>query len=103
MAVFGDGFGLSATVDAVNDAGGGSTLRKVSLTAMIGRVVGALLSLVGIAFFVLVVYGGLMWMTAQGNQDTVKRAIRTVLFAAIGLIVTLSAYAITTFVLQTVQ
>lgn len=91
-------FGLDATAGAANldDYGG-------DLTVLIGQVVGAFLSLIGIIFFVLVVYGGLMWMTAQGNKDTVKKAINTVISAAVGLIVVLAAYAITNFVLESVQ
>lgn len=91
-------YGLNSTAAAAGIQSYGG-----SLTATIGRVVGALLSLIGIVFFVLVVYGGLMWMTAQGNQDMVKRAINTIISAAIGLIVVLAAYAITSFVLDAVQ
>lgn len=90
-------FGLGETADhaGLRQYGG-------SLEASIGTVVGALLSLIGVIFFIMIIYGGIMWMTSAGNQDTVKKSINTVISAAIGLIVVLSAYAITSFVLDSV-
>lgn len=90
-------FGLRATADAAELSSYGG-----SLEVAIGTVVGALLSLIGIIFFIMVVYGGIMWMTAAGNMETVKKSINTIISASIGIIVVLSAYAITSFVLDSV-
>lgn len=90
-------FGLGATADAAELSSYGG-----SLEVAIGTVVGALLSLIGIIFFIMVVYGGIMWMTAAGNMETVKKSINTIISASIGIIVVLSAYAITSFVLDSV-
>jgi hypothetical protein len=88
------GFGLNETAEAAELTGYGS-----SIPGILGTLIGSVLALIGIVFFILVVYGGFMWMTAGGNQDTVKKAINTIVSAAIGLIVVLAAYAITTFAL----
>lgn len=72
----------------------------VSIPGTIGRIIGAGLSLVGIIFFVLLVYGGFLWMTARGNEAQVKEAKDLITAAVIGLIVVLSAYAITAFIGQ---
>lgn len=66
---------------------------------IIGNVIGAALSMVGVLFFVLVVYGGVMWMTARGDEDQVQSGRSTIITASIGLVVILSSYAITSFVL----
>jgi hypothetical protein len=97
VTLFTRDFGLGATAGAAGLSSYGG-----NLTATIGTVVGAFLSLIGIVFFVLVLYGGILWMTAAGNQDTVKKSINTIISASIGLVIVLSAYAITNFVLQSV-
>jgi hypothetical protein len=63
-----------------------------------GTVVGAVLSLLGVIFFLLVIYGGLRWMLAQGNEQEVEKAKQILIAAVIGLVIVLSAYAITTFI-----
>ncbi len=69
-----------------------------SLPTMIGRIVGALLSFVGVLFLILMIYGGIMWMTARGNEQQVEKARSLIVAAIIGIIITLAAYAITMFV-----
>lgn len=68
------------------------------LPATIGILGGAALSLVGIAFFIFIIYGGYKWMLARGNEEDAKKAIDTIFSAIIGLIIVLFAYAITAFV-----
>jgi len=65
---------------------------------IVGTVIGAILSLLGVVFFLLIVYGGLRWMLAQGNEAEVEKAKEVLVAAVIGLIIVLSAYAITTFI-----
>ena len=89
------GLGDTAAAAGLSSYGG-------SLQGAIGTVVGSLLSLIGIIFFIMVIYGGIMWMTSAGNQETVKKSINTVISASIGIVVVLSAYAITNFVLSSV-
>lgn len=64
----------------------------------ISTVITGVLSLAGTIFLVLTVYAGILWMTAQGNEDRVSKAKDMVTQAIIGLAITLSAYAITAFV-----
>ncbi|OGH80445.1 MAG: hypothetical protein A3I29_00295 [Candidatus Magasanikbacteria bacterium RIFCSPLOWO2_02_FULL_44_11] len=69
-----------------------------SIQASVGKVVSTLLAILAIAFFILVTYAGLRWMTARGNDEMVLEAKNTLEAAVIGLIVVLSAYGITTFI-----
>ena len=69
-----------------------------SFTSAIGKVVGVILSLVGVAFLVLMIYGGFTWMLARGNEQEVTKAIDLIQSAVIGLIVVLAAYAITAYI-----
>src|SRR3989338_10590679 len=52
------------------------------------------LSLLGIIFLVLVVWSGLQWMSAGGNEDKIGEAKKRIVRASIGLGITLSAFII---------
>lgn len=64
----------------------------------IGQIIGAGLSFLGIAFMLLIIYGGFMWMFARGNDQAVGKAKEIITAAVIGLVIVLSAYAITAFI-----
>ncbi len=73
-----------------------------SLAQIAGNALGAVLSLVSALFFLLILYAGFMWMTSRGDAEQEKKA-REVLFGAIvGVIIVLSAYAITRFLFQSI-
>ena len=69
-----------------------------NLAEIIGALVGAFLSLLGVIFVILIIYGGFIWMTSGGNETKVIKAKHTLQRAIVGLIIILSAYAITAFV-----
>jgi len=72
------------------------------ISQKIGSIIGAVLSFVGIIFFILMIYAGFLWMTARGNDEQVSQAINIVMQASIGLIIVAAAYLITRFVGETV-
>jgi len=55
--------------------------------------------LVGTAFLILVIYGGIVWMKAAGRDTEVARAKRIVTTSVIGVIVLLLSYALTNFIM----
>src|SRR5690554_2680154 len=59
------------------------------MATRIGKIIGAVLSFVGVIFMVLIVYGGLTWMTASGNEKQVEKAKNLIVQAVIGLVVVL--------------
>ncbi|MBI5728395.1 MAG: hypothetical protein HY984_01425 [Candidatus Magasanikbacteria bacterium] len=65
---------------------------------VVGQVINAALTLVGIIFLIFMVYAGYLWMTARGEQEPIDKAKKILYGTIIGLIITLSAYAITVFV-----
>jgi len=75
----------------------GSNLPQ-DLSSNIGFWVKLALSVVGITFFILMIYAGMRWMLAQGEEESVKKARSTIIMAVIGLMIVVSAYAITQFV-----
>lgn len=48
---------------------------------------------------VFIIVGGFQYVTSAGNPDKAKKAWQTMLYAFIGLIVAISAFAITNFVI----
>jgi hypothetical protein len=69
-----------------------------SLPETIGIIIGIVLSFLGIIFFILIIYGGFLWMTAHGNEEQIKKARNIIVNATIGLAIVLAAYAITAFI-----
>ncbi len=72
------------------------------LPTLVGNVVGTALSLVGIIFFGLMIYGGILWMTDRGKEEQAKKAFDTITAAVIGIIIVLASYAITKFAFSSV-
>lgn len=67
---------------------------------IISTAISALLSLLGILFVVLVIYGGVRWMIAGGDEQKVTKAKGIVVDSLIGLVIVLAAYAISYFVIS---
>ncbi|KKU13687.1 MAG: hypothetical protein UX17_C0011G0003 [Parcubacteria group bacterium GW2011_GWC2_45_7] len=60
----------------------------------------AALSLVGVIFFLMILYGGYLWLTAGGNEDQVKKGREFITRAVVGFMVTIGALIITRFVTE---
>jgi hypothetical protein len=76
---------------------------SVDLPGLIGDILAIVLGFTGTIFFILVVWAGMLWMTAGGSQENIKKAQDILKAAVVGLIIVLSAYAITRFVGSSLQ
>jgi hypothetical protein len=92
---FASGSGLQPTATAIGYSSNPATPEMIISNAIV-----ILLSFLGVAFLGLMIYAGLMWMTAGGNEQTVDRAKKIIEEAVIGLIVVIAAYAISFFVIN---
>ena len=70
----------------------------VEIEQVVGTVISIMLSIIGVVFLVLIVYGGYIWMIARGDESKVEKAKDTISRSIIGLIIVLAAYAITYYV-----
>lgn len=86
----------------LTESAGAAGLRasEVNLSVIIGRIIGSLMTLLGIVFVVLLIYGGFTWMTAQGAEDKIKKAKGIISSAVIGLVVVFASYAIAQAVIE---
>lgn len=66
----------------------------------IGKIIKVFLSLLGVIFLILMLYAGYNWMTASGDEAKVSKAKDTITRAIIGLIITVGAYGISSFVIN---
>lgn len=64
------------------------------IATMIGIVISAFFGLLGVIFISLTIYAGYNYMTAQGEDEKVNKALATLRQAIIGLIITIGSYAI---------
>lgn len=74
--------------------------RAGDLTVVIGQIIKSAIGLLGMIFLVMIVYAGYLWLMARGNEETVKNAKATMFRALMGVIIVITAYAITTFVFE---
>jgi len=71
---------------------------NTTIGSIAALIIEALLGLLAIIFIALLIYAGIQWMTAEGNEEKVDKAKQTIFRAVIGLIIVISAYALTYFV-----
>lgn len=101
VAASGTGDALKGLDDSANSAG--LTQVNADIPELIGKWLAWVLGFTGTIFFILVVWAGLTWMTAAGNEENIKKAQNILKTAIIGLIIVLSAYAITKFIGNALQ
>ena len=63
----------------------------------ISLILNVVLSFLGVVFLILMVYGGFIWMTAQGDEKQVEQARNLIVAGIIGLLIIFVAYAVTSF------
>lgn len=93
--------GLNETAGKVNayqNQTSSSDYGQNFLTTQVGRIIGIALSFVGVIFLLLMIYAGIMWMIARGNEQEVSKAKDLLTNAVVGLIIVFAAYALTSFI-----
>ncbi|MFC1612560.1 hypothetical protein ACFL29_01785 [Patescibacteria group bacterium] len=95
LPTYAQDYGLGKTQTAAQ-------LPSGDLSTMIGKIIGGFLGLIGVFFFVLLIYGGYTWMSSFGNKEKVDRAKNIIVAAVIGMVIILAAYVITDFVVGAV-
>ncbi len=99
-------FSRAALAFSVEDTGlkqtaskAGIPTRNTDIPTLVGTILNSVLSLVGVLFLVIIVWGGFLWMTARGNEQQVEKAKQLITSAIIGLLIIAGGYVITNTVL----
>ena len=82
------------------DGAGYSTEGASNPLGFVSKIIKTVLSLLGLIFLVLTIYGGYLWMMARGDEKQVEKAKETIKAGVIGLAIMLSAYIISVNVLS---
>lgn len=93
---------LLFTEDKPEDLNGG-TVGSGELRTTIVDVINVLLTFVGIIAVILFIWAGFLMMTAAGNDEQVEKGKKTMIWAAIGIIVILFAWVLVDFIIDTGQ
>ena len=89
--------GLDTTA---NQAGYSDYLKGLTPESVASTVVRQLLTFLGVVFLGLMIYGGITWMLASGNESKVDTAKNIITAGIIGFIIVMAAYAISYFVIE---
>lgn len=76
----------------------GGTSSKTNINDVIKTVVDVLLFVISAISVIMIIIGGIKYTTSQGDSSAVKSAKDTILYAVIGLMVAIFAFAIVNFV-----
>ncbi len=68
------------------------------LPRLITNVVGILMFVAGIASVIVIIVAGIIMTVSAGDEKRAKTARKTLLYAVIGLVISISAFAITSFI-----
>lgn len=87
---FADGLSnVQSGVTKTKDAAGG-----LSMQTVISTVIGTMLFIVGLLAVVMLIYGGIRYVTSHGDKAQVTAAKETIMYAVVGLVVAIAAFAV---------
>jgi len=73
------------------------------LKETIENIIRIILGFLGIITVIIILYGGFIWFSSFGNEDKIAQAKKIISAGVVGLVIVLSAYAIATFVINSLQ
>lgn len=92
------GFGIATGVHAVtltNPLGDVTDIR-----VLVGRIIAAIIGIIGAIALLYFVYGGVLLLTSQGNTETIRKGKDTLIWAILGMAVVFASYAFLARVIQ---
>ena len=95
--------GISGTSGLINNTGAGVKLSSESPITMAVNIINLSISFLGLGAVVIILIGGFQWMTAMGNDDSIKKAKKLMTGGVVGLIIVLAAWGIARYVVLTLS
>ena len=83
---------------AVNEVGGSEN--KTDVRGFIGNIIKTMFFIVGVLAVIVIIFSGVTFVMSAGNSQTIQKAKTTIIYAVIGLIVSILSYAIVNFVVS---
>ena len=99
--------GTLADCEAYNKGGAdgsgvNSSVKGNNLMDTLNTIINVVIGIVGFVAVVMMIMGGISFITSQGDTAKVTKARNTILYGVVGLVVALLAFAIVNFVLGNV-
>ncbi len=67
---------------------------STTLEGNIAMVIRIAMTFLGSIFIILVIFAGINWMRAGGNEEVIKKSKKTIMNLVIGLVIAIAAYAL---------
>lgn len=100
VLTFAQGFSLSIEDGANSARGVDQAATLFGNTGIFTTVTNVMLFIVGAISVIMIVIGGLRYVLSGGNSTNVTAAKNTILYAIVGLVVAMLAYAVINFVIE---
>lgn len=82
---------------------GGNFASQTDPRITAANIIKSALTFIGFLVVVLIIYAGVLYTISGGESEKKQKALDTIKAAVIGLVIILTAYAITIFVINTIQ
>ena len=93
-------FNDQTAISEIGEAYGG---KKTDIRVIIGNLVQVVLGFLAAIFLALTIFAGFRYMTAAGNEEQTKKAIAQIRDSVIGLLIVLSSWILTMFILRKIS
>ncbi len=87
-----------ALAQIINEGQIPDTVKGPTVAELVSNVVGILFFVVGAASVIVLIVAGIMFVVSAGNEKTTKQAKDAILYAIVGIIISVAAFAITNFI-----
>jgi hypothetical protein len=101
---------ITMIADATSSITGGLTAACASacntgstVNSIFASIANVLIFIIGSVSVIMVIIGGLRYVTSNGDSKSTESAKNTILYAVIGIIVAIASYAIVKFVLTNIK
>ena len=88
---------------SVRDAAGCDNSSSNALPTVVQNLLNVVIGITGIIAVIFIIIGGVQYMTSTGDAGKITKAKNTILYAVIGLVVVILAFAIVNFVIANVK
>lgn len=90
------------TVGSEGKLNNNNTLPTLTATEIVTNILNTAYFLAGIVAVGMIIFAGIQYLTANGESGKAKKAMDTIIFSVVGLIIVIAAFAITKFVVDNV-
>lgn len=100
LGIFAISSDAQSALDSLESIKKTAGLQSTDPIGVLVNIVNYLLTLIGVIFLILIIYGGYLWMTSGGSEEKTKKGKELLKAALIGLIIIVLARVIYQFVID---